>query len=162
MCSGGNASRLCGVRRHRISVHMFQDMFSHEDGHAVRDPQGDGVTGAGVDFDGLPMLFHDELGVVRVVAQIADDDADQLAAEVFDHAGQQVVRLWTFDGHAAQTTFDRRRLEKSDDDRHGTFAVDLTQLDELILACLGDQNAGQFHLNIRHTRIVASIGHGGK
>src|SRR4051794_36687106 len=75
-----------------LSAHLVQHVLGHVDRHAGRDGERDGVAGPGVDLDQLAVEADAELGVVGVLAQLADGHVAQLAAHALDDVGDQVVR----------------------------------------------------------------------
>src|SRR5687767_6610482 len=75
-----------------ITDRLVQYVLGDEDGHAGRDAQGDRVARAAVDLTDVAVLADVDAGEERPAFQVVDLDLLDLAAEVFDHAAEQVVR----------------------------------------------------------------------
>src|SRR4051794_36495118 len=81
----------CRVGRTLLLADLVNDVSGDEDRHVHGHGDGDGITGPRVDLDDLTVEADPELGVVGVIAQLADEDVLQFAAEQLDGVGQQVV-----------------------------------------------------------------------
>ncbi len=92
--------------RVRLLADLVDDILGHEDRDVDRHGDGDGVARPGVDLDQLAVVPDPELGVVGVVAQLADEDVLELAAEQLDGVGQEVVGQ----GTGAGSPFTRRSI----------------------------------------------------
>src|SRR5262249_7344562 len=95
------------------------------------------------------VLADAELGEVGVVAQVADEDVLQVAAEMIDHAGHQVVSERPRRRHALDAAVDARGLEDADDDGKAAVAFHFLEHDHLLIMDLADNDPLQFHLD-RH------------
>ena len=111
-------------------------MFGDEDGDVAGDAQGDGVGGAGVDFDGLAVLADDEPGEEGVILEVVDDDAFELAVELLDDAGEEFVGVGARGGLALEAAVDGEGLVVADDDGEGAFAGDFFEVDDLLFGAL--------------------------
>src|SRR5512135_962352 len=133
-----------GRRPSRRRVGSLADFVDDLAGDVDRDVDGhgdgDGVARPRVHLDQLAVVADPELGVVGVVAKLADVDVLQLAAEQLDRVSQQVVRQRSGGGQALDPAIDARRLEDADDDRERPLAVHLLEEDDLLLVVLVDDD----------------------
>src|SRR5207247_907234 len=118
---------------------------------------GDGVAGAAVDLDQLAVLADAQLGEVGVLAQVADEDVLQVAAELIDDVGDEIVGQRPGGLHALDAAVDAGGLEDADDDGEAAFAVHLPEHDDLLLVDLVDDDAFELHVD-RHD--VLTFGRG--
>src|SRR5579864_8641587 len=87
-----------------------------------------------------------------MIAQLADEDVLKLTAQKLDGAGQKVMGERAGSGHSLHAPIDAGGLVDADDDRKRTFAIDLFEIDDLLLRSLADDDPRKFHLD----------GHGGR
>ena len=64
--------------------HFAEHVLADVDRHPGRDGQRDRVARPAIDLDQLAFLADAELGEVRVLLQVADDDVLNLAAQLLD------------------------------------------------------------------------------
>src|SRR4051794_25631557 len=80
-----------GKLRRKSAADFFEDVFSHVDGNDGGNSQGDGIAGAAVDLDGLPVLPDVDPGEEGVGLEVVDLDAVDVAAHTLDDVGEEVV-----------------------------------------------------------------------
>src|SRR5262249_41984855 len=137
-CWPSNGSRKwrsnAGSGRDSLFLHrLFQHVFGDVDRHFRGNGQGDGVAGPAIHLDQLAVLANAQLGKIGVLAQFTDIDVLKIAAELFDGAGDQVVRQRPRRLLAAHAAIDAGRLEDADDDRKAAVAVHLAEHDDLLV-----------------------------
>src|SRR3954454_8795019 len=154
-----------------LLAHLVDDVSGDEDRDVDGHGDGDGVAGAGVDLDDLAGVADPELGVIGVVAQLADEDVLQLAAEQLDGVGQQVVGQGARGGEPLDAAVDAGRLEDADHDRERALAIDLLEENDLLLVVLVDDDPRKFHLHghghrhpprVRISRTIPETASGGR
>jgi hypothetical protein len=116
-------------------------MLSHVDRHHRGDAQGDGIAGTRVDLDDLAVLADENACEEDRVFQVVDLDAVDLAAELLNDVGQQVMRQWPGGGDSLQAAVNRIRLSRPDHDRKRALTVHLLEDDDLPILHLADDNA---------------------
>ena len=110
--------------------------------------QGDRVAGPAVDLDQFSVgSFHSQHGVVRVVGHARDDDVLQIRSQIRDDTFQQIVRQRSWRWGGSQTAIDAGRFEYPDQNRKRAFAVDLTQVDNLLIVDFADDDPRQLHFD---------------
>src|SRR5262249_27498542 len=130
---------------------LVEDILGDVNGDVGGDGQGNGIAGAAVHLDQLAVVPNAELGVVGVVAQLADVDIADFAAELLDDVGDEVVRQGPRRRQALDAAVDAGCLEDADHDGETALAVHLLEHDDLLLVDLADDDPLQLHVN----------GHGG-
>ena len=112
-----------------------------------RDAEGNRIGRPRIDLVQVPVLPDHQFCKKRMVAQVVDDNFLELAAEVADHVGQQIVRERPGRLDVLDAPVDAGRLEDADDDGEAALAVHLAQHDHLLVVDLVDDNALQLHLD---------------
>ena len=110
--------------------------------------QSDRVTGPAVDLDQFSVgSFDSQHGVVRVVGHARDNDVLQIRSQIRDNTFQQIVRQRSRRWRGGQTSIDAGRFEYPDQNRKRAFAVDLTQVDNLLIVNFADDDPRQLHFD---------------
>src|SRR3990170_1384925 len=96
---------------------LLQHRLLGADRHLGAYRQGDGVAGARVDLQALPVHVQGDAGEERVVRQIAHEDVGHSRAEAVDDGTEQVVGEGPGHGNLLESHGDRVRLSRPDPDR---------------------------------------------
>jgi hypothetical protein len=110
--------------------------------------QSDRVARSAVDLDQFPVgCLHSQHGIVRVIGHAGDDDVLQLRSQIRDDTFQQIVcqRPWRWWG--GQSPIDAGRFENPDQNRKRTFAINLAQVNDLLIIDFADDNPRQLHFD---------------
>src|SRR5213593_3067781 len=110
--SAGLAARLP-----RLDRREREQALAREDRRLEPERHRDRVRGAGVDLDHRIAAVDVELGVIRVVLDLGDDDLPEIRAQAEDDLLQEIVRERPSELHPRQLHRDRARLRRPDPDR---------------------------------------------
>src|SRR3990170_4150199 len=113
--------RLTLLQRLALLVQAHARLLQHRllgvDRHLRAHRQGDGVAGARVDLQALPVHVQGDAGEERVVRQVAHENVGHSRAEAVDDGTEQVVGEGPGDGDLLKPHGDRVRLSRPDPDR---------------------------------------------
>src|SRR5258708_5050245 len=101
---------------------MLEQAVAGEDRGLEAQRQRDGIRRTRVDLNHLVAAIDVQLGVVRVVFHLRDDDFPQLGAQSHDDLFQEVVRERAAELHARELHGDGARLRRTDPDREHPLA----------------------------------------
>ena len=142
--------------RASIPDHLVQHVFLDVDWQMrlAGDRDGDGVGGAGIDFDDLAIGPDAELCEVGMVLEIGDDHVVEFAAQALDNLADEVVRERPRRSEALHAAVDHGCFEQADENGEGPLAVDFFQIDDLVVVDFADNDPREFHRD-GHDRILA-------
>ena len=126
---------------------FVDDFLFDEDGRADLYGHGDGVAGPAVHFDDAPVMDEEEFRVEGLVAKVVDDDAVEADIERPQYGADEVVGEGSRRAVFLDAAVDGGGFVDADEDGEGPLAVLLFEHDELLLAALVDDDAGEFHFD---------------
>src|SRR3990172_1342334 len=113
--------RLALLQRLAFLVQAYARLLQHRllgvDRHLRAHRQGDGVAGARVDLQALPVHVQGDAGEERIVRQVVHKDVGHSRAEAVDDGTEQGVGEGPGDGDLLEPHGDRVRLSRPDPDR---------------------------------------------
>lgn len=108
--------------------------------------EGDGIAGAAVDFDEVPLVANPDHSVIGVFDEIGDDDVLSFASEFFDDVLEQIMRERSRRQVPLHAAVDAGGFEDTDQNWKAAIPVDFAKKDHLLIIDLADNDPGKFHL----------------